>query len=81
VKVRGESRLVVRLSPAQAHTEEGTITIKEPRRQLEMPILKELRMACDFEGEVIWVLGLSMRKPYRVSELSSPPRLVLDIEH
>jgi hypothetical protein len=73
--------LWVRLSPAQAHTEAGTKTIKQPERQLDMPVLKELKLSCDFEGEVSWVLGLSMEKKYRVSELSGPPRLVVDIEH
>jgi hypothetical protein len=79
--LRAKQYLWVRLSPAQAHTEAGTTTIKQPERQLEMPVLKGLKLSCDFEGEVSWVLGLSLEKKYRVSELSGPPRLVVDIEH
>ena len=79
--LRAKQYLWVRLSPAQAHTEAGTATIKQPERQLDMPVLKELKLSCDFEGEVSWVLGLSMQKRYRVSELSGPLRLVVDIEH
>ena len=81
VDVRGASRLTVRLSPAQAHTDEGVATVKELERQLTLPVLQELELTCDFEADVSWVLGLSARRPYRVSELASPPRLVVDIQH
>jgi hypothetical protein len=81
VNVEGAVQLIVRLSPAQAHTEEGTITAKEHERHLMLPVLRELEMSCDFEGEVSWVLGLSARRPYRVTELAAPPRLVVDIQH
>ena len=81
VNVRGVSQLTVRLSPAQAHTEQGAATVKELERHLTLPVLQELELSCDFEGEVTWVLGLSARRPYRVSELASPPRLVVDIQH
>jgi hypothetical protein len=79
--VDGEKQLLVRLSPAQAHTEAGTATIQQPERHVNMRIVKELELSCDFEGEVSWVLGLSMQNKYQVSELSGPSRLVVDIEH
>jgi len=81
VNVRGAIRVTVRLSPAQAHTEEGVATVKESERHLALPVLQELELTCDFEADVSWVLGLSTRRPYRVSELASPPRLVVDIQH
>ena len=81
VNVQGATRVVVRLSPAQAHTDEGVATVKGLERHLTLPVLQELELSCDFEGEVSWVLGLSARRPYRVSELASPPRLVVDIQH
>ncbi len=81
VDVQGASQLIVRLSPAQAHTETGIVTVKGQERLLALPVLRELQLSCDFEGEVSWVLGLSALRPYRVSELPAPPRLVVDIQH
>jgi hypothetical protein len=80
VSVQGV-QLIVRLSPAQAHTEAGTVTVKEQERHFTLPVLRELEVSCDFEGEVSWVLGLTARRPFRVSELSGPARLVVDIQH
>lgn len=74
-------RLIVRLEPAQAHDDQGKATIAERQRTLTLPNLKELRIICDFEGQVEWVVGLASRAPYRVRELGGPPRLVLDVEN
>jgi hypothetical protein len=78
VSVAGTQRLVVRFEPARAHDEQGSIA-----RQLspQLPALKEMKVVCDFEGQVEWVLGLAGRAPYRVSELAGPARLVLDVRH
>lgn len=81
VPVSGEHQLLVRLSPTQAHTEAGEVTVKDQERHLNLQAVKELELSCDFEGEVSWVLGLSARKPYRVYELADPARLVIDIQH
>jgi hypothetical protein len=81
VEVAGEARLQVRLVPAQAHTEEGEPTVRERERRLDLPVLRELESTCDFEADVTWVLGLASRRPYRVQELSSPARLVIDVGH
>ena len=81
VPVSGDYQLLVRLSPAQAHTEAGEVTVKDQERGLNLQVVKEIELSCDFEGEVSWVLGLSARKPYRVHELSDPARLVIDIQH
>jgi hypothetical protein len=80
VNVEGAALLVVRLSPAQAHTETGTVTAGLRERHPNLPVLKELELSCDFEGEVSWVLGVSARRPYRVSELAEPARLIVDIQ-
>lgn len=81
VEVAGEARLQVQLVPAQAHTEEGAPTVEQRERHLDLPVLKELESTCDFEADVTWVLGLASRRPYRVQELASPARLVIDIGH
>lgn len=81
VAVAGEARLQVQLLPAQAHTEAGEPTVAERERRLDLPVLQELESTCDFEADVTWVLGLVSRRPYRVQELASPARLVVDIGH
>ena len=78
--VDGSAHLVVRLSPAQAHTEAGEVTLPDRERRPALTLVRELELSCDFEGQVSWVLGLSARRPYRVSELAAPPRLVVDIQ-
>lgn len=81
VSVAGNATLVVRLEAAQAHDDQGNVTIEERRRVMALPVLKELMIICDFEAQVEWVVGLAARTPYRVAELSEPPRLVLDLRH
>lgn len=79
--VNGTEMLIVNLSPAQAHTEAGLPTLKQREQHPLMPVLQEMELSCDFEGEVSWALGLAARKPYQASELSDPARLMIEIEH
>lgn len=81
VPLSGEGWLEVRLSPTRAHTEAGAATIAERSRSPELPVLLALTQTCDFEGIVTWVLGLDAPNRYRVSELSDPARLVVDVQH
>ncbi len=81
VAVAGDGWLEVRLTPAQAHTEAGEATVAERERALTLPVLRELESTCDFEAHVTWVLGVASPNRYRVLELSSPARLVVDIQH
>ena len=79
VQVAGKVYLQVRLTPAQAHTEEGKPTLTNRGRKLSLPILREVRQICDFEGEVTWILGLAERREHTTMELEGPTRLVIDI--
>jgi len=81
VLIAGQALLRVRLQPAQAHDEAGKATIKERERKLHLPTMQEMELTCDFEGQVEWVLGLGKQVNYRVLELTSPPRLVVDVLH
>jgi hypothetical protein len=80
VQVDGSAFLQVRLSPARAHTEAGGTTVTTLQRKVRLPVVREIRATCDFEGEVTWVLGLTARKEFHVMELEAPARLVIDIE-
>jgi hypothetical protein len=81
VPFAGDAWLSVRFSGANAHTEAGDATIKDRARSPNLPVMKDLKLICDFEAEVEWVMGLSSPNKYRVLELESPTRLVVDIRH
>jgi hypothetical protein len=81
VPIEGDAWLQVRLTPANAHTEEGRPTVAPRERRPALPVLREPELTCDFEADVTWVLGLAAPNPYRVLELRYPPRLVVDVRH
>lgn len=79
VDLAGDGWLQIRLEPARAHTDAGESTVEERRREPRQPVIREAVMTCDFEAQVEWVLGVSSPNRYRVLELRSPTRLVVDI--
>jgi hypothetical protein len=80
IPVAGQGFLQVRLTPAQAH-EGGQVTVAERERKPGLPVIQELKLICDFEGEVTWVLGNASPRKFRVMELREPTRLVVDVQH
>lgn len=81
VQVAGQGWLEVRITPAQAHTEAGQVTVAQRETRLALPVLREMEQTCDFEADVTWVLGVASPNRYRVSELTGPARLVVDVKH
>lgn len=81
VELAGSARLSVTLSPANAHTEAGEPTVREREQAPGLPVLLELKIICDFEAQVEVVAGVVAPNEYRVMELESPNRLVIDIRH
>jgi len=81
VTVAGTGRLIARFEPAQAHDEHGNLTPVERHYTPGLPAVRELTLVCDFEGQVAWVLGVAAPSAYRVSELTGPARLVVDVRH
>ena len=82
VPILGRSGIQLTLVDAQAHDDEGnstftTTTLARPR----LRTLKALALTGDFEGQVTFALALTHRAKYRVFELSSPRRLVIDVKH
>jgi hypothetical protein len=77
----GDSWLEVRMTPVDAHDAEGKALIAVRERQTAHAVLQELEQTCDFEAHVTWVLGLASPNHFRVLELSSPARLVVDVKH
>ncbi|MGD9630123.1 MAG: hypothetical protein AB7V18_12840 [Pyrinomonadaceae bacterium] len=83
VPFSGEAWLQVRFSPSQAHSPDGdaTIPVKDRARSPNFPVVKDLKLTCDFEGEVEWVMGVSSPNHYRIIELKDPTRVAIDIKH
>lgn len=79
VPLAGQGWLLVRFSPARAHTEQGDSSVEPRALSPGLPLLKGMALTCDFEGQVAWVLGLASPNRYRAVELGSPTRLVIDI--
>ncbi|MDB4948972.1 MAG: hypothetical protein JWM27_1621, partial [Gemmatimonadetes bacterium] len=76
----GKAWLLVRLSSSRAHDDAGQVTVAAREQKPALPAVREVEITCDFEGEVALVVGVSDRRPYRVSELANPTRLVLDVQ-
>ena len=79
VELPGDAWLLVRLYPTHAHTEEGRPTVAERDRQLDYENIKRLKLICDFEAVVEWVVAVASPHPYRTLELRNPARLVIDV--
>lgn len=79
VPLDGEGWLRVRLEPSQAHDDRGRPTVRDRARSADLPVLRELRLICDYEGQVEWILGVASPNPFRVVELTSPARIVVDV--
>jgi len=74
VPMRGRYALQVQLEPATAR--------RYPyrwRREVNLPVLRQLRTAGDFEGVATFAAGLDSRKGYRVTLLTKPPRIAIDV--
>lgn len=78
--IAGDGWLEIRLTPAAAHDEAGNATVRERERALDLGNAKELEATCDFEADVTWVIGVGSPNPFRVFELSDPPRVVVDVK-
>jgi hypothetical protein len=79
--IAGDAHLEVRMSPANAHTEEGKPTVPEREIKPGLPNVREIQRTCDFEAVVTWVIGVGSPNRFRAFELADPPRLVVDIDH
>ncbi len=83
--VPGKKFLEITVEPAQAHTNAGKNAYVGPGRTASaffgLKNLKGVRMTCDFEGQVTWVLGVDHKATVKVGKLTSPTRLYVDIRH
>jgi hypothetical protein len=79
VAMAGDGWLAITLRGTRAHTEAGRATVERRNRRVDMPVLRQIVVTCDFEGVVQIVLGVDSPNEFRVTELSDPARLIVDV--
>jgi hypothetical protein len=81
VMIAGSAWLNIQLSPANAHTEQGDITVRDRNRVWtdRGANLRALRLICDFEAVTEWVAGVRHPGKFRVLELTDPARIAVDV--
>src|SRR5262249_33303922 len=72
--VAGECRLRVGFEPANGGK-------KRKGHGDPLKVARDVEPMCASKTRVEWVLGLAAQTPYRVLELSDPPRIVVDVLH
>jgi hypothetical protein len=79
VPIAGDAWLEIRFAGADAHDEEGrpTVTLTNPPAGLSN--VRQLMVTCDFEADVTVVAGVGTPARYRVLELRTPARIVVDL--
>ena len=77
--LRGRTFLAVTFEPARAHDPGGAATVSTATLTPASPVLRQVRLAGDFEGRVSFGLGLAGRDGFRVSELRNPARVAVDV--
>jgi len=79
VAVAGAADLEVVFQGANAHRQDGSPTISPRRFSTGLPAVKEVAQVSDFEAVVTYGIGVDRKRPIKVSTLSSPSRLVIDV--
>ncbi len=79
VTIRGDAVLMVSLGSWMDGPEQNGY--KGPRVVVPTNVssILEYRLNEDFEGQSAWALGLDRTRPFTVTRLTAPPRLVVDV--
>jgi hypothetical protein len=77
--LRGGTYLAVAFAPAQAHQPDGSPTFRGGTISTDYPGLRQVRFAGDFEGRVAFGVGVAGRGGFRVTELTGPNRVAVDV--
>jgi hypothetical protein len=79
VAVAGAADLEVVFHGANAHDDDGTPSVSPRRFSTGLPAVKEVAQTGDFEAVVGYGIGIDRRRSIKVSTLSNPSRLVVDV--
>jgi hypothetical protein len=77
--LRGGADLAVAFAPAQAHGPDGSPTFQGGTVSTDYPGLRQVRFVGDFEGRVAFGVGVAGRGGFRVTELTGPDRVAVDV--
>jgi hypothetical protein len=77
--LRGGSFLAVAFEPALARAPGGASTFDAHTITTDYPRLRQVRFAGDFEGRVSFGIGVAGRGGFRVTELTAPNRVAVDV--
>jgi hypothetical protein len=77
IQIKGNAILQLTLSPAVAHTDNGTSSTPE-RIRYRLPIIQEVVRSGDFEAVVTHGIGVSRKTEIRFLTLDNPTRVVID---
>jgi hypothetical protein len=86
IAVRGGAVLRVKFTGAQAHDDQGNVSIQgqtgnvPPRVTGPGNSIVEAVQSCDFEADVTWGAGIMSKQPFKVTTLSNPARVVIDVK-
>ena len=80
VRMPSTAVLVVRFSPAEAHDEADKSTLRALDLRGTGYAILRARQTCDSDGEVAWAVAVNGRQPFKVTVLSDPARVVIDVE-
>jgi hypothetical protein len=82
VPLRGHRFLAIGVDPAKAHNAQGDSVYRGPDlQQYQLPTLRGVAFTGDFEGTVSFGIALRKHASFRVTELHSPNRLIIDVHH
>jgi hypothetical protein len=82
--IAGKAFLVVRFEPAATADLSGAqlrVTYKGPGTLTPagMKYVQQVTKIGDFEAVLAWTIGLSEKRPFKVTSAGSPPRLTIEI--
>ena len=78
MNVAGHAFAQLRLSPAAAHTQQGAATVAR-RFTFALPNITQVVVSGDFEAVLSMAIGAQRRTSARVTTLTSPSRVVVDL--
>jgi len=81
VHMSGKAFIEVRFRCYYGENDPEKIFKGYPQGKLNLPALLEIKDSYWFEALQIYALGARKQTPFRVQQLSSPARLVIDIKH
>jgi hypothetical protein len=77
IRMAGRAIVSVQFTPARAHNDRGRATAPGHANP-NLPIVRQIVSAGDFEGVVTYGIGLARKAETRILTLGSPLRVVID---